>query len=81
MMRDMLIALLQKNFVPWALTEGALSWRFVDIGENKGMLIMTYSDEEAAMKVQGLRDEDRQEIRKYHKLSRMEGGTVFFLQK
>ena len=45
------------------------------------MLIMTYSDEEAAMKVQGLRDEDRQEIRKNHKLTRMEGGTVFFLEK
>ena len=81
MMRDMLVAYLQTNFVPWALTEGALSGRFVNIGENKGMLIMTYSDEEAAMKVRGLRDEDRQEIRKNHKLSRMEGGTVFFLEK
>ena len=81
MMRDMLVADLQTNFVPWALTEGALSRRFVNIGENKGMLIMTYSDEEAAMKVQGLRDADRQEIRKNHKLSAWRAGRFFFLEK
>ena len=44
MMRDMLVAYLQTNFVPWALTQGALSGRFLNIGENKGMLIMTFSD-------------------------------------
>ena len=81
MMRDMLVAYLQTNFVPWALTEGALSGRFVNIGENKGMLTMTYFDEEAAMKVQGLRDEDRQEIRKNHKLSAWRAGRFFFLEK
>lgn len=81
MMRDMLVAYLQTNFVPWALTQGALSGRFLNIGENKGMLIMTFSDEEAAAKVQNLRPEDRQEIRKSHKLSRMEGETVFFIEK
>ena len=81
MMREMLVAYYQTNYIPWVLSQGCLSGRFVNVDENKGMLIMTYSDEEAAMKVQGLRDEDRQEIRKNHKLSRMEGGTVFFLEK
>ena len=77
----MLVAYLQTSFVPWALTQGALSGRFLNIGENKGMLIMTFSDEEAAAKVQNLRPEDRQEIRKSHKLSRMAGETVFFIEK
>tara|TARA_B100000963_G_C22352092_1_gene547743 strand:+ start:509 stop:679 length:171 start_codon:yes stop_codon:yes gene_type:complete len=52
-----------------------------EIGENKGMLIMTFSDDEAAAKVQNLRPEDRQEIRESHKLIRMEGETVFFIEK
>ena len=79
MMRDMLVAYLQTNFVPWALTQGALSGRFVNIGENKGMLIMTFSDEEAAESPK--LETRRPEIRKSHKLSRMEGETVFFIEK
>ena len=80
MMRDMLVAYLQTNFVPWALTQGALSGRFVNIGENKGMLILTFPDKETALKVMELRKEDRAEIKKSHKLSRMEGKTAFFME-
>ena len=80
MMRDMLVAYLQTNFVPWALTQGCLSGRFVKVDENKGMLIMTYPDKEAAEKVKSLREEDRVEIKKNHKLSRLEGETAFFME-
>jgi len=40
-----------------------------------------FSNKDAAAKVQNLRPEDRQEIRKSHKLSRMEGEKVFFIEK
>jgi hypothetical protein len=45
------------------------------------MLILTFPDKETAMKVLKLRKEDRQEIKKNHKLSRMEGETVLLIEK
>ena len=52
----------------------------MNIGENKGMLILTFPDKETALKVMELRKEDRAEIKKSHKLSRMEGKTAFFME-
>ena len=81
MMRDMLVAYYQTNYIPWAVSEGCLSGRYVTVDENKGMLILTFPDKETAMKVLELRKEDRQEIKKNHKLSRMEGETVLLIEK
>ena len=62
------------------LSQGCLSGRFVNVDENKGMLILTFPDKETALKVMELRKEDRAEIKKSHKLSRMEGKTAFFME-
>ena len=80
-MREMLVAYYQTNYIPWVLSQGCLSGRFVNVDENKGMLILTFPDKETALKVMELRKEDRQEIKKNHKLSRMEGETVLLIEK
>ena len=80
MMREMLVAYYQTNYIPWVLSQGCLSGRFVNVDENKGMLILTFPDKETALKVMELRKEDRAEIKKSHKLSRMEGKTAFFME-
>jgi hypothetical protein len=54
MMRDMLVAYYQTNYIPWAVSQGCLSGRYVNVDENKGMLILTFPDKETAMKVLGI---------------------------